>query len=586
MRDTGAGLGLTPQVVGTLPELTKLTASEATGTTLYAAGGSTVFTIDVSAPTAPAEAKSVDLSFDITSLAVDPSRPWLYAALGTRGIAALGTVDPLEPRVAAVTEELGDIRYLAASDDGPSPLLFAASTTDLWILDASRPDSPMRVLSRTGFPTISDIAYHHGLLYVQAVDGPVFSVDPRRPEDPLVSEGPPAYGAAHIALGGDLLFVADNDATLMVYDISRAPDTWTAVTPDRVSHLFSAPPASLRVSGDRLYAALDAGDVPVIDVGTPSTPTLIRQLDGGHGLTRSVALLGHLVVTINDDAGLKVWQCAEPVYRWSSNGGATWSDWFAATRAYAEGSSATQTLTASRVAFDGDSGTSNVVEFATADMLGRMGSSGALPIRLDTTPTRVMGTDEQHAQQTPASWYPATTVGVSWGAYVDLSGIVGYAHAWDDSPATALPSVVTTTAMMTTRTGAAEGVHYFHVRPVDAAGNWGDTAHLAYRVDFNPPTAPTGLVVSPAASTTNSSRQRSTGADVRAARCCYTGWTRCPHHRPRELVAGAPSGLSGLTASSEARTRSSCCATRQATRARRIAPRRRSCTTQARPPRP
>ncbi len=238
---------------------------------------------------------------------------------------------------------------------------------------------------------------------------------------------------------------------------------------------------------------------------------------------------------------------------WSSDGGASWSDWFAAQRSYSEGTNATQTLTATRAEFDSDSGTQNVVEFATADSLARLGSSGALPLCIDTTGPRVMG-PMSASHSNPASWYPATTVNVSWGAYADLSGIVGYAHGWDDTSGTVLPSVVTTTAMMAARTGAIEGVHYFHVRPVDAAGNWGTTAHLAYQVDTNPPTAPTGLSVTPTSSSTNSFSANWTNPAQTYAPldACYYKLDAAPtSSTDGTLVAGPPTSISGITASSE-----------------------------------
>lgn len=553
VRDAEAGLGLTPQVVGTLPEHLKATTCAENGTAVYTGAYATLSALDIATPSAPAEAAAVDLDGEITDLAMDSERPWLYAALGNAGVGVVDVKSPLAPEPAGTTGSLGNIQFVAASSGAPVPLVFLADSSNVWILEASQPDSRMFVLSRLEFPDICDIAFHNGLLYVASSERSLWTVDVRNPEDPRVLEGPAIAAHTVMAFQSDLLYLVDGDAMLMVYDVSRAPDVWVPVTHSPIDGLFDRIPNSVRVSGDRLYATVDGSEVSVIDVGDPSAPSRLCQLDGGTGLNGALASLGRQILTFNGDSGMRVWQLTEPAYRWSSSGGKIWSDWFAAQRSYSEGTNTTETLTATRAEFEGDSDTQNVVEFATGDTLLHLGTSGAMTIRVDTAKPRVMGPmSSTHTDQ--ATWYPATTVNATWGDYVDLSGTVGYAVGWDDSAGTVLPAAVTTTTASATKTGATEGVHYLHVRPVDAAGNWGDTAHMLYRVDFNAPTAPTGLVFAPTSSSTNTFTASWTNPAQAYAplNACYYKLDAAPTSATDgTLVAGSPTSISGITASSE-----------------------------------
>ncbi|PKQ36821.1 MAG: hypothetical protein CVT59_10940 [Actinobacteria bacterium HGW-Actinobacteria-1] len=554
VRDARSGLGVAPIVAGTLPEHLKSTLCAEYGTTIYGGWDTSLYAIDVASPSAPAETAIVDFDSSIVDIAVNPDGQWLFAALGTAGVGTADIQDPLAPRYGATTGSLGDVRFVAAGSTARGALAFAATATDLFVLDATSPEARMNVLGRLELPNICDMAFHNGLLYVACSEGSLWSVDLREPTEPKAAEGPLISANTLMAFQGDLLYLGDGDGMLMVYNVARVPDEWVAVTHDRIDGLFGGIPTSLRVSGDRLCATVDGSNVAVIDVGTPSAPALIHVLDGGAGgLTSAVGMLGRNIVTFNNDSGLRVWQMTEPAYRWSSDGGGSWSDWFSAQRSYPAGTDTSQTLTATRLDFRGDSATENVVEFAAGDTLAHLGTSGARIVRIDTTSPRVTPpTSTTHSN--PASWYPATTVTASWSDYADLSGIVGYAHGWDDTASTVLPSAVTTTATSVTRTGVGDGAHYLHVRPVDTAGNWGDTTHMLYRVDSNAPTAPTGLSVTPTSSSTNSFSANWTNPAQAYAPldACYYKLDAAPTSATDgTLVAGPPSSISSITASSE-----------------------------------
>ena len=75
---------------------------------------------------------------------------------------------------------------------------------------------------------------------------------------------------------------------------------------------------------------------------------------------------------------------------------------------------------------------------------------------------------------------------LSW-ASADPGGVAGYSYHWSGVPgedADCTLDAYTTTASFT---NLAEGKCYFHIRPVDSAGNWGDTSHWRFLIDNTPP---------------------------------------------------------------------------------------------------
>ncbi|MDI6712545.1 MAG: cell wall-binding repeat-containing protein [Anaerosomatales bacterium] len=86
----------------------------------------------------------------------------------------------------------------------------------------------------------------------------------------------------------------------------------------------------------------------------------------------------------------------------------------------------------------------------------------------------------------PAVWYASGAPQFAWAAS-DAGGVAGYSYAFDQSPATVPDTQVDTTASSASFMGLASGEWYFHLRAVDAAGNWSGASHLKVRVDVTPP---------------------------------------------------------------------------------------------------
>ena len=83
-------------------------------------------------------------------------------------------------------------------------------------------------------------------------------------------------------------------------------------------------------------------------------------------------------------------------------------------------------------------------------------------------------------------WYPLADASFAWTG-ADASGIAGYRWIRDQVAGTAAPTGYPNPGTSVPYTGLADGLHYFHVRAVDRAGNWGATSTRAARIDTTPP---------------------------------------------------------------------------------------------------
>jgi hypothetical protein len=184
------------------------------------------------------------------------------------------------------------------------------------------------------------------------------------------------------------------------------------------------------------------------------------------------------------------------LYRYSTNGGATWSALTPAAISGSNGSTSTQSITALNVPFLQESGTQNKIEFRASDMVGNLGLAQAT-IKIDTVPPTapsfILSPDH-----TPNVWSNDNTISVEWGGATDAtSGVYAYSVIFDQNPTT-VPPPTTTLYFVPPVTSPAlpdGATWYAHVRTRDVAGNWSATAaHLGpFKIDTVPPTNPTSV---------------------------------------------------------------------------------------------
>ena len=101
-------------------------------------------------------------------------------------------------------------------------------------------------------------------------------------------------------------------------------------------------------------------------------------------------------------------------------------------------------------------------------------------------PTGLTASSPSHA----GGWSASSTVQVVWGGATDENGIGGYSYAF--SPVTDfVPDEVKDTTVTTLTMSLPDGEHWFHVRAVDAQGNWGQAVHVGpMRIDTFKPVRP------------------------------------------------------------------------------------------------
>ena len=127
--------------------------------------------------------------------------------------------------------------------------------------------------------------------------------------------------------------------------------------------------------------------------------------------------------------------------------------------------------------------------------------------RADATPPSVVTrlSSPSHKLDT---WSDQTKITVTWSPSEDvISGLGGYSIIWDSDPKTLPdetidvkdPSVTELTYEPTELQKQGYAKVYFHIRPVDKAGNWSSEAsHIgAFLIDNQPPQPPTSLASSP-----------------------------------------------------------------------------------------
>ena len=98
-------------------------------------------------------------------------------------------------------------------------------------------------------------------------------------------------------------------------------------------------------------------------------------------------------------------------------------------------------------------------------------------------------------------WSNQPEVTVSWTPAGDTgTGLAGYSILWDSNP-NSLPNAILDIHSLSSIQYTVSGVQYFHIRPVDNAGNWSNTAahYGPFMIDTQTPQPPTGLSATPQA---------------------------------------------------------------------------------------
>jgi len=119
------------------------------------------------------------------------------------------------------------------------------------------------------------------------------------------------------------------------------------------------------------------------------------------------------------------------------------------------------------------------------DAAGNWSNASHYKIQVDTKPPDILvifssnypDQNKWYATNTPPSLIWTTSGG-------DASGLVGYSYLIDKNSET-IPddSIEGTNTAYTHTVPLADGIHYFHIKVMDSAGNWGNASHYKIQID-------------------------------------------------------------------------------------------------------
>jgi hypothetical protein len=178
----------------------------------------------------------------------------------------------------------------------------------------------------------------------------------------------------------------------------------------------------------------------------------------------------------DNTAGLDV---STACYKYSTDGGSSWSGWRSASCTGNDGATSYQTITAGSVPFNRDSGTQNRIKFRIDDAAQNTGEGEEYTVRVDAadSPAPVISSPTHPGED---EWYTNNDPSFVWTTPSDTSGIASYSYIFDQSATTTPDTTCEPAGNSRSYTDVADGIWYFHVRAKDNAGNWGGADH--YRV--------------------------------------------------------------------------------------------------------
>ena len=237
--------------------------------------------------------------------------------------------------------------------------------------------------------------------------------------------------------------------------------------------------ATIPGEGLKVWAAAEAAPPTISNIqpsdwiSTTQSPTIVGDvLDTGSGISTTSGL-----------------------YRFSTNGGVSWSALFPAAISGSNGSTSTQSITALSVPFNQDSGTQNKIEFRASDVVGNLDAAQAT-IKIDVTPPTIP-TSLTSSDHTVNVWSNDNTISINWSGATDAtSGLYAYSVLFDQNPTTLPDPAFSTGGTAFVSSALADGANWYaHVRVRDVAGNWSTTArHLGpFKIDTTPPSNPTSV---------------------------------------------------------------------------------------------
>lgn len=199
-------------------------------------------------------------------------------------------------------------------------------------------------------------------------------------------------------------------------------------------------------------------------------------------------------VTITDSEGL---QEGAARYRYSTNGGGSWTGWGSAGLAISGALATTKYITVTSASFI-ESASQNRIQFEILDTSGFTDTSPAYTVMVDVTaPNAPVG-----LQAAPAGWTNSNSFNLTWTNPADTSGIVGAYYKLDTAPSSPTDGTYVAGSNIQSIPGVSvsgDGQHTAYVWLQDQAGNRDHTRRSTTTLYFDgsAPASPTNLTASP-----------------------------------------------------------------------------------------
>ena len=269
------------------------------GTTVYATAGKTLAVWDGSDPGKLRHMGSCTLPGDAIGLKAAP--PYVFVAVTDAGLAVVDVSSLAWPSVLAVCDTPGTARQVALSG---GMACVADGAGGLAVVDVSVPGAPRLRGNAGGLGDAWDVAVRGGFAYVVDASSGLHIVDLSVSSAPVVvgfqSGATPAYA---VAVDGDRAYFADGSVWILDVATPSAPTVLgRIVRPDnRIQDV---------VPLGGVVAVADGG-VSLYDVSMPAVPVLLAVRDlPGYAL--SLAAHGAVVYAVGPSLGLAVVDAAVP----------------------------------------------------------------------------------------------------------------------------------------------------------------------------------------------------------------------------------------------------------------------------------
>ncbi len=131
------------------------------------------------------------------------------------------------------------------------------------------------------------------------------------------------------------------------------------------------------------------------------------------------------------------------------------------------------------------------IQIIVYDKAGNYTITPPLSFMVDSSIFTPIVTSVTHPDQD--KWYKDNDLIMSWNVEGEQSGLDGFSWILDTSKDTVPKEIRITNENSVNIKDLEDGIHYFHIRAVDKAGNWSETSHYRIMIDKTPPTASINL---------------------------------------------------------------------------------------------